>query len=437
MTFEKQTITRPRSEQFRVFCGEKELPVYVGADFDFVNVVSYGDEAITVTTRDVVEQVDIRPLRRRKAYEVKDAHSVAFTLARGDYLSFELNGNLERPLLVFSDTPKQQGVYDGANVIAFTEPGIYHVGRIELEDHSVVYIGEGVILRGSIWADSKTDIRVFGNGYLTCDYPEDRGTNPIRFNACKNVDVCGITIVGKNQWNFILRTCRDVVVEDVKILADEVWSDGIDIVGADNVLIRHVFVKNEDDCVCIKSSTARKSGFRGFNVHNVLIEDCVFWSGPRGNSMEIGYETNNSVVDKVTFRNVDVIHRETQDRKFNRCIISIHNSGNAEIRDILYENIYAESTDENFVQISHMCEPDWGEGRGSMENITIRNLTLAGGEVRPSKVSAYACGDPEPRITRNIVFENLVIHGIHIDSCEKARQFGFELDEDNTEVRFL
>ena len=36
MTFEKQTITRPRSEQFRVFCGEKELPVYVGADFDFV-----------------------------------------------------------------------------------------------------------------------------------------------------------------------------------------------------------------------------------------------------------------------------------------------------------------------------------------------------------------------------------------------------------------
>ena len=153
--------------------------------------------------------------------------------------------------------------------------------------------------------------------------------------------------------------------------------------------------------------------------------------------MEIGYETNNSVVDKVTFRNVDVIHRETQDRKFNRCIISIHNSGNAEIRDILYENIYAESTDENFVQISHMCEPDWGEGRGSMENITVRNLTLAGGEVRPSKVSAYACGDPEPRVTRNIVFENLIIHGTHIDSCEKARQFGFELDEDNTEVRFL
>ena len=72
-----------------------------------------------------------------------------------------------------------------------------------------------------------------------------------------------------------------------------------------------------------------------------------------------------------------------------------------------------------------------------MENITVRNLTLAGGEVRPSKVSAYACGDPEPRITKNIVFENLVIHGIHIDSCEKARQFGFELDEDNTEVRFL
>lgn len=207
--------------------------------------------------------------------------------------------------------------------------------------------------------------------------------------------------------------------------------------GGENVYIRHIFIKNEDDCVCIKSSYARSGNFQGFDVRNVLVEDCVFWNGPRGNSMEIGYETNNSVVEKVMFRNVDVIHRETQENKFHRSIISIHNSGNAEIRDIVYENIYAESTDENFVQIAHMYKPSWGEGRGSMENITIRNLTLAGGELRPSKISSFAPNDTEPRITRNITFENLVILGDPIRSVEDALAHGFKLDDDPSNVKFL
>ena len=153
--------------------------------------------------------------------------------------------------------------------------------------------------------------------------------------------------------------------------------------------------------------------------------------------MEIGYETNNSVVESITFRNVDVIHRETQENKFHRCIISIHNSGNADIHDILYENIYAESTDENFVQIAHMHQPDWGQGRGSIENVTIRNLTLAGGQLPPSKISANAYGDPLPRVTRNITFENLVILGDAIKSHEDAVAHGFQLDPDPSNVRFL
>ena len=237
-----------------------------------------------------------------------------------------------------------------------------------------------------------------------------------------------------------MNACRNVVVENVKILADQIWSDGIDIVGGENILIRHIFIKNEDDCVCIKSSFSRAGGFEGFDVRNVLVEDCVFWNGPRGNSIEIGYETNNSTVEKILFRNVDVVHRETQESKFHRSIISIHNSGNAVIRDIVYENIYAESSDENFVQIAHMYQPDWGEGRGSLENITIRNLTLAGGSLPPSKVSAHApedSPDPEKRITRNITFENLKILGEEIRSKEAAVANGFVIDEDVENLRFL
>ena len=437
MKYTCEGISLPCSERFAVSCGGRVLPVYSGADFDYVHLLTNDAETVTVTTFEDVRTVDIRPTRRGKQYELADSRTVTLTVCRGDYLSFELNGDITRPLLIFADESIPMSVYGDYRVIAFTQPGFYKAGRIELTSHTLVYVGAGVVLDASLYGTDACDVRILGNGtVIRVDKSEDNG-RPINLDRCEDVEVNGVTLIGKNNWNFRMNACRNVVVENVKILADEIWSDGIDIVGGENVLIRHIFIKNEDDCVCIKSSFSKGGGFKGFDVRNVLVEDCVFWNGPRGNSMEIGYETNNSTVEKVLFRNVDVIHRETQENKFNRCIISIHNSGNAVIRDIVYENIYAESTDENLVQIAHMYQPDWGEGRGSMENITIRNLTLAGGELRASKVSAFAPGETEPRVTKNITFENLVILGDPIRSHEDAVSHGFELDEDASNVKFV
>ncbi len=437
MTYLRESIPFPRSEKYRVTAGGCEYAVYSGADFDFVHLLTADAETLTVTTAEDIETLDIRPSRRGKKYTRVDDRTVTLTVCRGDYLSLEFNGDILRPLLVFADERIPMSVYDSYKVIAFTEPGCYKVGHIELESHTLVYIGAGVVLDGSMCGKDVCDIRIIGNGCLLRTDRIENKFHPLNLDRCEDVEVNGVTLIGRNNWNFRMNACRNVVVENIKILADEIWSDGIDIVGGENVLIRHIFIKNEDDCVCIKSSFSKGGNFKGFDVRNVLVEDCVFWNGPRGNSMEIGYETNNSTVEKVMFRNVDVIHRETQENKFNRCIISIHNSGNAVIRDIVYENIYAESTDENLIQIAHMYQPDWGQGRGSMENITIRNFTLAGGELRPSKVSAFAPGETEPRVTRNITFENLVILGDPIRSHEDAVAHGFQLDEDSSNVRFL
>ena len=437
MAYICEDIPISRSEKFRVFSDGQELAVYCGADFDYVHMLTTDLVEVRVETTEKVEKVDLRPTRRGKKYILVDDHTVTLTLARGDYYCFELNGDLERPLLLFADEPKPFLTCNDYKVLAFTEPGFYKVGEIALESNMLIYFGEGVVVNGYVCGCDVKKVRILGNGMLyLVGETEDRHM-PINLERCEDVEVNGITIQGQNHWNFRMNACRNVVIEDLKILADMAWSDGIDLVGGENILIRHIFVKNEDDCICIKSSFARSGGFKGFDVRNVLVEDCIFWSGPRGNSIEIGYETNNSTIEHIVFRNVDVVHRETQENKFHRSIISIHNSGNAIIRDIVYENIYAESTDENFVQISHMLQPSWGEGRGSMENITIRNLTLAGGELRPSKVSAHAPRDPEPRVTRNITFENLTVLGDPIRSKEDAIAHGFTLDDDVENLRFL
>lgn len=424
------------SQQFSVAVCGSPIPVYSGADYDFVHVTTRDVAEITVTTRDTVTSAALRPTRRGKTYRQADDHTLSFILARGDYYSLEINGDTERPLLLFADEPMTPALYDGCTVTAYTEPGYYEVGQIDVTSNQVVYIGEGVFLDAWISGQNAKNVRILGGGVLVRRNTETDRHHPINLSRCENVDIRGVTVIDNNSWNLRLHACRHVTVENVKILSHEVWSDGIDVVGGEYVLLRHLFIKNEDDCVCIKSSFSQAGNFEGFDVRHVLVEDCVLWNGPRGNSLEIGYETNNSTVEDVIFRDVDVIHRETQESKFHRSIISIHNAGNAVIRNITYENIYAEHTDENFVQIAHMHQPSWGVGHGVIENITVRNLTLAGGELRPSLISAHA-PDGTLCVTRNVTFENLTVHGRVIRSTEDAEAAGFTVTPDAENIRFL
>ena len=424
----------PKSELFSVYADGKQIPVFEGHDHHFAHIAVTDTVALEVKVSEPINTVNIRPSRHGKPYRVENG-SVFFTVCRGEYLSFEINGDIDRPLILFADAPMSYGVYDGYTVHRFRAGTYTKVGKMMLESNTVVIIEEGAAVEGCLWAKDVHNVRILGGGVLHHDRSLEQGKMPIFFECSEDVEIGGITILGYHTWNLLVREVKHCVIENIKILAHEVWSDGIDIVGCEDVLVRHIFIKNEDDCVCIKSSLSKKGNFRGFDVRRVLVEDCVLWNGPRGNSLEIGYETNNSTVENIMFRHVDVLHRETQASKFNRAIISIHNSGNAAIKNITYEDIYAESTDENFVVIAHMHQPDWGIGAGSIEDITIRDLTLAGGELRPSKISAIAERSHEKRVTNNIVFENLTVLGEPIKDAQTAEKFGFTLEADN--VKFL
>ena len=111
------------------------------------------------------------------------------------------------------------------------------------------------------------------------------------------------------------------------------------------------------------------------------------------------------------------------------------------MRNVTYENIYAEETEENFIMIAHMHVPVWGLGGGKIENVRLSNVNLAGGELRPSYISQRPIGLPADRehscTLRDITFENLTIHGQHIDSVEKAKEFGFVIEENIEGLKFI
>ena len=438
MNFTEEKFTFPLSERYKVFVDGAELEVIMGDEYDYIHIITKDIVSVEVKLSEAIEKIDLRPTRRAKPFKI-EGESIKFLMARGDYYCLEVNGDLSRPLLIFCDEKIEKQLYDGQNLIYFGK-GYHNVGKYQALSNTVIFIDEGAVVAGNIRTDNANNIRIIGNGTLISSHEEELAS-PIAIMGSESIEINGITVIGINRWNVHVRNCKKVLIENLKILAHEIWSDGIDVVSCQNVVIRHIFIKNEDDCVCIKSSGAIKSNFVGGDVRNVLVEDCVLWSGPRGNSLEIGYETNNSVVENILFRNVDVMHRQTQESKFHRSIISIHNAGNATIRNVTYENIYAEETEENFIQISHMHQPDWGVGDGVIENIRLRSVTLAGGELRESAVRGYprgiAPGKKDPCVTKNITFENLKILGKEIRSIDDAKENGFYIDEFAENVRFL
>lgn len=436
MDFQILDKTLPTSEKYRVFADGKELKVIKDVEYDYVYIFSNDIAAIDVKVAERIDTVALRPSRRAKKFTLEN-DTVSFLMSRADYYCLEINGDLKRPLLLFCEEKIEKQVYDGQNLIYFKPNTYYKTGVINPESNTVIFIDEGAVIEGKISASKVNNVRILGNGIIAAQTGEFGSAPNIDFLECENIEINGVTVIGYHNWNVRTWRSKNILIENLKILAHEIWSDGLDIVSSENVVIRHIFVKNEDDCVCIKSSSTKGKNYEGKDVRNVLVEDCVLWSGPRGNSLEIGYETNNSFIENIYFRNVDVIHRQTQENKFHRSVIAIHNAGNAVVRNVTYENIYAEETEENFINIAHMHEPDWGMSGGVIEGIRLRNVQLAGGELRPSFVKAVPYKATKTCVTKDITFEGLKILGKEIKSAEDAVESGFFIDPKAENVKFI
>ena len=433
-------------EKVRVFANGKECTVFSSTNCYFARVFGDDFSDVEVEYCDDISSACIAPLRYKReiTFSGKRAN---FKVKCGDYISVEFNGNIAKPVFIFADRKKELNDYNNCTVIKYDDNKIYDAGTLCPESNTVLYIGENTIVRGKIRAEYADNIKIISNGIFIADETHKR---TMSFYRCKNIKIEGNVTVGRGSWVTVFYECDNVFIEDYKVIGDIMCSDGIDICCTANVYIHHYFTRNEDDCLCIKTHTQTKNGSDDSSqkeisgdVKNVYVSDCVLFCGIRGNGIEIGYELMNSVVSNVVFRNIDVIHRGTRSEKFNRSVISIHNAGNATVKDVLFENVSAQYTEENFIHVVPICKKIWGSGRGKMENVTFRNIELIGGYDAPSKISRIPINMDDDRDlsddkaeVSNIVFENVKYKGTWLDSAETARKCGFEIDGD-IDVKFM
>jgi len=275
-----------------------------------------------------LESATVRPLSLGITPSIS-GDTVQFVLNQPAPVTVEYNNQVKGALHLFaSPLETDVPVKKDPNVLYFG-PGLHEAGLITPKNGQTIYLAGGAVLRGYIQAGGADNVRIMGRGIIDgskYDRWEDTIV-PINFTESKNITIEGITILDPAAWTVNLYKCENVTVDGINIVAARSNSDGITTQSCVNVTARNCFVRGWDDNLVVK-------GYDG-NVKTILFENCVLWTD-LAQSCEVGYETRADVMEDITFRNITVLHN------FHKPVMSVHNSDNALIQNVRFENIVVE-----------------------------------------------------------------------------------------------
>ncbi|MEA4986080.1 hypothetical protein SDC9_39326 [bioreactor metagenome] len=367
-----------------------------------------------------VKSVQIKPVKYGVKYSIENNIVKLKGVLPGSKIAVTFNDNYDSPIYLFADIP-QRAEWNNlpAETIRFGK-GVHHIGRYDIKgDNVTIFLEEGAVIKGYFIGYRNTNVKILGYGII--DGRETR--RAVRFEKSRHIEINGPVLLSQNGWTCSLFECNDVKIINTKILASQVFSDGIDILATNDVVIKDLFVRNEDDGISIKT---KKWSFGG-NVENVYIANSVFWSGVRGNALEIGWELDGDFVRNIRFEDIDIIRKQTFSHPFKRAAISIHHIGNCKVSDVLYQDIRIESVDENLIWIEQIKPEEssaWGSGGGVIENIRFENVIYTNGKDVPVVILAKKEGG-----IKNVSFKNFLVKGRHVVNSKDSV---FQLT--NTEV---
>jgi hypothetical protein len=440
------------SDDFRVQVDGRDCFVYT-SDTASICIFSFKDKAdISIFPSHDVKWVDIRPLSAKIPHTVENK-VIRFTLDRPRNLSVELNNEITNPLYLFANPPESEVPDESDATVRFFRSGrIHEPGEIRLKSGETVYIEGGAVVRGSITAEDAKGIRILGRGILDGGMPggSARRERMIDLVRCTGVLIDGITVFDSPTWTVVPRFCRNVRIHNLKEVCWRKGSDGVDVVGSSDVIIDGCFMRNNDDCITLKtwggSEKYPRKAQKGPDVTHVQILNSVFWNMAWGNALEIGFELRSDRISDVLFKNCDVIHVE------RGATFSIHNGDCAAVENIRYEDIRVEDSRHKLIDLAVFLsqysadrpqDPDerrrlymdgaWdgvlkvpaGDSakvapfRGRIRNVVFKDISVVGGTLPFSIISGFDAGHP----VEDVLIENMTFYGKKIRGAEEGKFF--------------
>jgi hypothetical protein len=407
------TLNKAPCYVFPVPESTKRMSGYVDSFFPHVaNFDITGEVRVAITPKATVNSVKIRPERAGIVHKIK-GNTVEFTISRPHFLSIEINGDIEHPLLLFANAPETETPdKDDPDVIFFEAGKIHDRGRFDVSGNKTVYIAPGAIVRGGIIAGNCENIRITGRGILSGELFQGEHNRMIELNSVKNVLIEGITIVDSKHWTIPLMACDGVEIRGIKIVSNTGWDDGIDVVGSSNVTVDGCFIRTKDDCIAVKAGITYFSttDFTRQNIRNITVKNCVIWNGKHGNGLEIGFETRADTIRDIVFEHIDLIHTENPPTySMHEGAITIHVGDRATVTDILLRDIRIEDPDHHLIYFEidrSVYSKD--EARGKLRNVRFEDIEVTNTR---GTLSSVMSGLSDSNNIENIRFRNVTLNG--------------------------
>ncbi len=370
-----------------------------------------------------VESAVVRPLAYAIHPEI-NGNKITFPLSFSGNYTLEWNEDPETAFHIFAN-PLEKDPIDSNNVpsnVTYIGPGIYDADAIPLGSNETIYIAGGAVVYGQIRAEGIQNSKIRGRGIISGRIfdrvSENQFTLPIELRNSSNILIEDITILDPAGWSVTLYKCDGVEINNLKTITARGNGDGISVQSSSNVHVNGGFVRTWDDSLVVKNVD------RG-NTNNIVFDNVVVWTD-LAQSMEVGFETNGPTMSNITFRNITVIHN------FHKPVMSIHNSDDADVTNVVFENITLEDgqmfgdnrddgLDDYFIDLTIAYSIEWsksGANRGSIDGVTFKNIKSVG---LADSIISRINGEGSDSAVKNVSFENIYIGNRPINNADDLK----------------
>lgn len=351
-----------------------------------------------------IYDVKIRPEKNNIAYTQVD-NTILFTLDRPQYISVEFNGDRLNNLHLFAnplETETYIGVSDSVMYFCRGVHQNFKDNTIKIPSNTIVYLAPGAIVKAKLLVANAENVRIIGRGII------DKQQRGIEVTDSKNVLIDGITVINPEHYTIFGGGTTGLTIKNLKSFSSRGWSDGIDLMCCNDVLIDNVFMRNSDDCIAIYGH--RWDWWGG--SRNVTVVNSVLWADV-AHPINVGghgdpESPTGEIIENITFRNIDILEHDEDDEPYQGCMAVDCGDKNF-VRNILFEDIRVESIQEGrlfYVKVRFNEKYDKQPGSG-INNVTFRNITYNGIGENLSLIE----GQDNTRKVSGITFDNVIING--------------------------
>ncbi len=407
----------PASPTYRLFVEGQAQFVYHTAVADFAAFGADGTVRLEVALPAGTGAATVHPLRYGIPVE-RDGDLLRFSLpGAGNYV---LQPEGLNPLFLYVNPLDLNLPPADDTALRIPAGTIADAGGLTLSCGQTLCIEPGAVLRGALRVSNANDVTICGGGIIDggCagDPPDHSRARLLVIEGCQNVTVRDIILIQPELWMLVLGACRDVRISNLREIGAVISSDGIDVVGSRNVLIENCCLRNNDDCIVIKSTPGDSPlgvDWRG-DVENVIARNCVLWNAEAGNALEIGHELQAEHVRDIRFENLDILCVHGTGAPF-----SIHNGDRATVENVLYENIRVEHHYDKLIDFRIMRSRfNHDPQRGQVRNVTLRDIEVTESVYNPGYTISIIGGWDAEHTIEGVHFKNFRLGGRRICRLE-------------------